>query len=58
LLPCNVVIRRDRSANSTTIQAINAQTMVQLSESPAVQKVADQADANLLAALAALEGLH
>ncbi|CAN5177538.1 DUF302 domain-containing protein [soil metagenome] len=58
LLPCNVVIRRDRSANSTSIKAINAQMMVQLSESPALQKVADQADANLLAALAALEDLH
>ena len=57
LLPCNVVIRRDRSANSTTIQAINAQTMAQLSESPAIQTVADQADAHLLAALAAVESL-
>ncbi len=57
LLPCNVVIRRDRSANSTTIQAINAQTMVQLSESPAIQTVADQADAHLLAALDAVESL-
>ncbi|MES2094406.1 MAG: DUF302 domain-containing protein [Actinomycetota bacterium] len=56
LLPCNVVIRRDPSADVTTIQAINPQTMVQLSNSPAIQNVADQADALLLGALAALEG--
>jgi len=58
LLPCNVVIRRSPSANTTTVQAINPQTMVQLSNSPAIQKVADQADAHLLAALSALEGLN
>lgn len=58
LLPCNVVIRRDRSVNSTTVQAINPQTMVQLSNSPAIKNVADQADAHLLAVLAAVEGLH
>ena len=58
LLPCNVVIRRDRSANVTTVQAINPQTMVQLSNSPAIQAVADAADAHLLAALSALEGLN
>lgn len=56
LLPCNVVIRRSPSANITTVQAINPQTMVQLSNSPAIQNVADQADARLLAALAALQG--
>ncbi len=58
LLPCNVVIRRDPSANTTTVQAINPQTMVQLSNSPAIQNVADQADAHLLAAVAALDGLN
>ncbi len=57
LLPCNVVIRRDRSANATTVQAINPQTMVQLSNSPAIQNVANQADAHLLAALTALDAL-
>jgi uncharacterized protein (DUF302 family) len=55
LLPCNVVIRRSPSANTTTVQAINPQTMVQLSNSPAIQNVADQADERLLAALAALQ---
>ncbi|MGV8856915.1 DUF302 domain-containing protein [Rhodoglobus sp.] len=55
LLPCNVVIRRSESAKSTTVQAINPQTMVQLSSVPAVQAVADQADERLRAALAAIE---
>ena len=56
LLPCNVVIRRGRVANSTTVQAINPQTMVQLSDSSAIQSVADRVDAHLLAALTAIEG--
>lgn len=56
LLPCNVVIRRSQSADTTTVQAINPQTMVQLSEVAAVQAVADQADERLRAALAAIEG--
>ncbi|GEP28667.1 MULTISPECIES: DUF302 domain-containing protein [Cryobacterium] len=56
LLPCNVVIRRSPSATITTVQAINPQTMVQLSNSPGIQNVADQADQRLLAALAALQG--
>lgn len=58
LLPCNVVIRRDPAATTTTVQAINPQTMVQLSNSPAIQNVADQADTHLLAALSAVEGLN
>ena len=56
LLPCNVVIRRSPSATTTTVQAINSQTMVQLRNSPAIQTVSDQADERLLAALAALQG--
>jgi len=56
LLPCNVVIRRSQSAETTTVQAINPQTMVQLSDVAAVQAVADQADERLRAALAAIEG--
>ncbi|EAR25243.1 hypothetical protein A20C1_01606 [marine actinobacterium PHSC20C1] len=56
LLPCNVVIRRSPSAESTTVQAINPQTMVQLSDVAAVQAVADQADERLRAALVAIEG--
>jgi len=56
LLPCNVVIRRSQSAETTTVQAINPQTMVQLSDVAAVKGVADQADERLRAALAAIEG--
>lgn len=56
LLPCNVVIRRGPSATATTVQAINPQTLVQLSNSPGVQAVADEAGDRLLAALAALRG--
>ncbi|MEO6827726.1 MAG: DUF302 domain-containing protein [Microbacteriaceae bacterium] len=58
LLPCNIVIRRAPSAKITTVQAINAQTMVQLSTSAEIQNVADQADTHLLAALSAMEGLN
>lgn len=54
LLPCNIVIRRAPSAKITTVQAINAQTMVQLSNAADIKSVADQADAHLLAALAAV----
>jgi uncharacterized protein (DUF302 family) len=56
LLPCNVVVRRGRGAAETTIQAIDPQTMVKLSSSPAVQDVADDADTRLSAALASLSG--
>jgi uncharacterized protein (DUF302 family) len=56
LLPCNVVVRRDRDAAETTVQAIDPQTMVQLSDSPAVRDVANDADMRLRAALASLQG--
>ncbi|WP_026543561.1 DUF302 domain-containing protein [Arthrobacter sp. 35/47] len=56
LLPCNVVVRRGPDATQTTIQAIDPQTMVQLSASSAVQEVADDADTRLRAALTSLEG--
>lgn len=54
LLPCNVVVRRGNDAAETTIQAIDPQTMVQLSGSPAVRDVANDADTKLQAALASL----
>ena len=54
LLPCNVVVRRSTEAGETTIQAIDPQTMVQLSDNPAVKEVADDADTRLRAALASL----
>lgn len=56
LLPCNVVVRRGRGAAETTVQAIDPQTMVQLSDSPSVRDVANDADSRLCAALAALKG--
>lgn len=56
LLPCNVVVRRGPGAPETTVDAIDPQTMVQLSASPAVREVADDAGARLRAALAQLAG--
>ena len=56
LLPCNVVVRRGTDAAATTVQAIDPQTMVQLSNHPAVREVADDAGTRLRAALAELGG--
>jgi uncharacterized protein (DUF302 family) len=56
LLPCNVVVRRGPGERRTTVEAIDPQTMVRLSDSPRVREVADDADARLRAALAALGG--
>ncbi|BCW17480.1 DUF302 domain-containing protein [Pseudarthrobacter enclensis] len=55
LLPCNVVVRRNDSADSTTVEAIDPQTMVQLSQSAAVKEVADDAGARLRRVIADLE---
>ncbi len=54
LLPCNVVVRRKSSADYTTVEAIDPQTMVQLSSTPAVRDVADDAGTRLREALRAL----
>ena len=54
LLPCNVVVRRGRDAEATTIEAIDPQTMVQLSAAPSVKEVADDAGTRLRKALADL----
>ena len=54
LLPCNVVVRRHNGADATTVEAIDPQTMVQLSESAAVKEVADDAGTRLRKALASL----
>ena len=54
LLPCNVVVRRKDDANETTVEAIDPQTMVQLSGAAAVKEVADDAGTRLRKALASL----
>jgi uncharacterized protein (DUF302 family) len=54
LLPCNVVVRRNSGADATTVEAIDPQAMVQLSESAAVKEVADDAGTRLRKALASL----
>ena len=54
LLPCNVVVRQGKDAGTTIIEAIDPQTMVQLSASAAVKDVADEAGDRLRKALAAL----
>lgn len=54
LLPCNVVVRRAPGAEVTTVEAIDPQTMVQLSSSDQVREVADDAGTRLRAALAAV----
>ena len=54
LLPCSVVVRRGKDAGVTTIEAIDPQTMVQLSASPVVKEVAEDAGGRLRKALAAL----
>ncbi|MHC6593301.1 DUF302 domain-containing protein [Arthrobacter sp. C152] len=54
LLPCNVVVRRARGADGTTIEAIDPQAMVQLSSAPSVKEVADDAGARLGRALASI----
>lgn len=54
LLPCNVVVRRNGAAESTTVEAIDPQTMVQLSSAPSVKEVADDAGTRLRKALASL----
>lgn len=51
LLPCNVVVRNGETAGTSLVEAIDPQTMVQLSGSPVVQEVADHASARLRAAL-------
>ncbi|AXJ10489.1 DUF302 domain-containing protein [Arthrobacter sp. PM3] len=54
LLPCNVVVRRNKDAGVTTVEAIDPQTMVQLSATPSVKEVADDAGRRLRKALADL----
>ena len=53
LLPCNIVVR-STSENSTTVEAVDPQTMVALTANSALQQVADDASRRLTAALNSL----
>jgi uncharacterized protein (DUF302 family) len=53
LLPCNVVVRADESG-TTTVEALDPATMLELTANPALKPVADDARARLEAALASL----
>lgn len=55
LLPCNVVVRRGGDAEVTTVQAIDPQTMVQLSDVPEIAAVAAEASELLDAVLSAVQ---
>lgn len=57
LLPCNVVVRRGIEDDQSIIDAVDPQTLVQLSGTPQVREVADDADARLRATLASLENV-
>ncbi|MGW4351046.1 DUF302 domain-containing protein [Nocardia sp. NPDC004582] len=55
LLPCNVVVREDRSrAGAVLVEAMDPQLMVQVAGDPGLREVADTAAAKLGAAIAAL----
>jgi uncharacterized protein (DUF302 family) len=55
LLPCNVIVRREQGADVTTVQAIDPQTMVQLSDAPEIQDVATEVAALLSAVLTSVK---
>ena len=50
LLPCNVVVRAD-GPQATLVQALDPQTMVQITGRPELKAVADEAARRLQAAL-------
>ncbi|MFR9777608.1 DUF302 domain-containing protein [Micromonospora sp. MS34] len=52
-LPCNVAVRAD-GPDTTVVEAMDPQVMVQLSAAPELRAVADEAGARLRAALDAL----
>ncbi len=56
LLPCNVVVRRGQGAEATTVQAIDPQTMEQLSDAPEIAAVASEVSELLDGVLAAVTG--
>ncbi|MFI2230080.1 DUF302 domain-containing protein [Nocardia testacea] len=55
LLPCNVVVRRDRDSDTAVlVEAMNPAVMVQVTEEKALEPVAEEATAKLRAALESL----
>ena len=55
LLPCNVVVRSDPADDSRVlVEAMNPQLLVQVTEEPALQDVADEVTAKLRAAIDSL----
>lgn len=55
LLPCNVIVRDDRSrAGAVLVEAMDPQLMVQVAGDPGLKEVADTAAAKLGAAIATL----
>ena len=50
LLPCNVVVRAD-GPDTTLVQALDPQVMVQVTGNPRLQDIADEATTRLRAAL-------
>ena len=55
LLPCNVVVRTDPSDDTRVlVEAMNPQLLVQVTEEPALQDVADEVTAKLRAAIDSL----
>ncbi|MEU4839732.1 DUF302 domain-containing protein [Nocardia testacea] len=55
LLPCNVVVRRDRDSDTAVlVEAMNPEVMVQVTEEEALEPVAEEATAKLRAALESL----
>ncbi|MEU2035885.1 DUF302 domain-containing protein [Nocardia amamiensis] len=56
LLPCNVIVRRDPTSDTTIIvEAMNPQLMVQVTDDPALQPIAAQAGVKLQAAITSLD---
>lgn len=55
LLPCNVIVRRGGDAEMTTVQAIDPQTMVQLSDVPEISAVAAEVSELLNTVLASVQ---
>jgi uncharacterized protein (DUF302 family) len=57
LLPCNVIVRADPSGDDTIIvEAMHPKILVQVTEEPELEPIADEATARLQGAIDALSG--